>query len=340
MDRQLFVDEQNALKAIAEYMRQWFDTNVNYSTSTKRDQQTFFQKEALNSEENAFWDSCIQEFTSRVCNVNHLWDTPERFSKDEDDGTNSDSIIRTEIEESSSRYVVDDPIELIEWLRDELTDFYDFTNTQKRVIKGTLNSLREQVKAYMGKNREEHPTEILSKPINLNGLKHMLNLRDASTCSLLPYLLTAYTFNASLKKSRSFFNGKQLIKYISSTVSDDLVLDPTEAPKMRARIQSFSTVFSLKHCKEDLITLPSQETDSKVGVEPHLQRPQPVVAIVEEIADQERPKPYILYKEVLDQIFVIWCDIIESCGLPKNGQNNALNVDLASCRELYHFYTD
>lgn len=356
MNSQLCEEEQKALNAAADYMKRYFNKNVNYaSPKVKEKHDALLAEISLSPEESKFWDSCIQKFTARTQNIFHLWDMSERFIEEESDADiNSEDSIQSEVEDTDVIWADPSPVQLVEQFCDRLIESYNFTSEQEESIGSLLDDLRVKVEKYVCKSKKEELPGILLSSTDSMRLRHMLNLRSSSVCKLLPYLLTSYTFNVLSKSNHFFYQDSKLLEYICGTVQDDQILNSAEAPKWRDRIKSLSAVFSLKPYKDKLITLRTQNIDneenattdentneeSKVGNEIQHPRPKPAFAIAEEIADQEQPKPYILYKEILDQIFEIWCDIIENYGLPKNEQNNALNVDVASCRELYHFYTD
>lgn len=162
--------------------------------------------------------------------------------------------------------------------------------------------------------------------INFTFLPYMLDLQKKSIRELLPYLLTAYTFN--FWHCHFFYDDKDLIHYICFWERSSNRIDNIDAPKKRARIKKLGQVFSLKNCKDNLILLPKVESNT---------RPEPFYALFDGMDPQEIKSPYVRYKEILDYVFQIWCQVISECAPLTRVK---LHIDWESCQKLYSFYTN
>lgn len=339
MDDALIRKESEALKASVDYMVRWFNGSVSYDckkTSEKR------RKEVpiISKQADAFWTQCTESFKGEVVELldvwrSNSWNFDDKQEPDPCEGCDASDESATPAADTND---ADDPgsiwispLQNLEDAYDELKLWYDFTSEQVERLDDLFAQLQKTVGKSIdrvAKSRKLNGTTL--GRINFKYLSHMLNIERTEVQELLPYLLTAYTFN--FVENRFFDRGGRLISmiYPDNVESAELMVTSADAAKMRPSIKTLSKVFSLEKCKQALLSLDKSELSES-------ERHEPFFAIFDKI--YVKP-PYIRYKLVLDRAFDIWCGVIYEYA-PLAGINGfPSNIDWEACKKLYSSYTD
>lgn len=339
MDNDLMLKENAALKTSVDYMTKWFNGNVDYGRDKTRKIRR--QEMPIISEQvNAFWKQCTETFQSEVWELLDMWSSiagKSDANKESDTGEDRDTSEELTTLSSNMNGAVDagaiwiTPIQRLEEAYTNLIFAYNFTSDQERRLEELFDQFRKTAQKYvesLEKGRKLKGTTL--GRIDFKYLSHMLDIERTEVQELLPYLLTAYTFN--FVENRFFNRGGRLIPmiYPDNVESAELMVTSTDAAKMRPSIKTLSKVFSLEKCKQALLLLDKSELSES-------ERPEPFFAIFDKI--YVKP-PYIRYKPVLDRAFDIWCGVIYEYAPLAEINGFPSNIDWESCKALYSFYTD
>lgn len=169
-----------------------------------------------------------------------------------------------------------------------------------------------------------------NKSAHLDLLPYALNLRNKNIQELLPYLLTAYTYNSQWShlfneqendNIEDDFEMRRLKKIFT-----DCEIDPMETSKIWELIRSFSTLFTL-HGKY-LSRLIKREDDAATLYQEYL------------IRSYMKGVSYIKYRSILNKVFRAWCHAIyKSCEKCKVSELIE-TVNYQKSTKLYNFYTE
>lgn len=177
--------------------------------------------------------------------------------------------------------------------------------------------------------KKEH-LHMKNKSTHLDLLPYALNLQDKNIQELLPYLLTAYTYNSQWNH---LFN-----KQKNDNIADDFEMrrlkkifnnckiDPIETPKIGELIRSFSSLFALSG--NHLSRLIKREDDAQAAYHEYLIHP------------YMKGVSYIKYSSILNRVFRAWCRAIyKSCEKCKVLElKDAVNYQKST--KLYNLYTE
>ena len=337
--------EQEALDAIFSYMRDGLNQRIAYVKGKERGVGII----PISPQIQAFWDMCIQIFKQDLSQFDvKLKDDPETKNEAEDgseaEAETEDSLgtaTETGTEGSSKNEIIGhvrwlDPMEEFEDVYYNLKAAYCISNDQSLKLDEQFNRLCKKLERKRNDIRKPFHYSVLGE-IDFTYLPYMLNLQDEKICALLPYLLTAYTFN--FWASRFFSRGK-LIPLISCTESEvqevmlqnfgstGFDIDSADVAKKRYALKDLARVFSLENCEKTLIIPPKTNNED---------RPVPFPMLFE---TYEPKSSYVIYNIVLDCVFELWSDTILECASLAEIGGFPSNIDFKSCEKLYFDYTD
>ena len=137
----------------------------------------------------AFWKNCLGAFNKYISQIN---DSRFDFSTIEVDESPAKS------EQKSGSYKIEWELSSLDALRKAYSSvrkefLCDLKNGEIEEFDKIFNDFVEKVEAV-----KHEPLRIKYKEFHLDLLPKCINLSDKNVCELLPYLLTAYTFNSQI----------------------------------------------------------------------------------------------------------------------------------------------
>lgn len=314
---ELLCEEKQAITAIAENMGIIFNAHLDYKSSKIRLQAAEkMRKTVSNQDFSAFWEKCISSFNCHIESLNNEPVAQEIACDKNCYGADDFDDIEGETFDKISNYVVwyDSVDQLKECYRQVEEEFLQRT-TQRQECNKLFRKLCQQIEIARKTERPKRKVNLGRQ--NFEWLAKVINLQDQRVRELLPYLLTAYTFN--FWKCRFLYKEKKLLWQIFDATD----INTMDAPKIRKRIHEFSKIFSLALNIDELI---SSEDDD---------RPSVCMPISEEMKET----PHIKYRFLLDIIFSEWCTIVTQQANELAIYELSHDIDIAKCNLLYYHYT-
>lgn len=308
--------ERDAINAIQKSLKILLNGGINYNGRPKENWSVMRQNyiDSLKSYE-IFWGNCLESFRVYVDGLN------VESKQDED--------IFTNLQSQKKR-------KRIRW-HDDIDDFKElYKHIENTYLSGSpyqkkRERLFDQLFFEIGEALREKRTIVGNLKfgnLRLEFLPQMISLDDPDIRALLPYLLTAYTFNSC--DSKFFLPDKKLLQILLGKEKTSAI----EAPKQRKRIENFSNIFSLKNLKNpkgDEPYLICSNRDDYPYTEEEFNR------IKTEIKRQNIAA--LKYRVILNGVFRKWCEIVIEA-VKKSGTKDIENtVNLSQCTILYNFYT-
>lgn len=309
--------ERNAINAIQKSLKILLNGGINYNGRPKENWSAMRRSyiDSLKSYE-IFWSDCMESFRIYVDGLN------VELKQDEDIFTNSQP------EKKRKR---------IHWH----DDFDDFKELYRHIENTHLSGSPYQKKRERLFDQLFHEIgeALRKKRINVGNLKfgnlrleilpQIISLDDPDIRALLPYLLTAYTFNSC--DSKFFLPDKKLLPILLGKEETSAI----EAPKQRKRIENFSNIFSLKNIKNPKGGEPYLICDNRDDY-PHTEEEFNQIKI--EI--KRRNIVALKYRVILNDVFFRWCRIIRDSARECGIENLWEAVDVSKSTALYNYYTE
>ena len=330
-DAELISKEQATLNAIANHMTERLYGRVSYK-SQKRMKAN--KVPVISKQVQIFWGKCTCTFEEEVVGLfgrhdiklNKSSKLPKKRVSEEVDSKGES--LREEFMLAATSGGWKTPMAEFKRAYDDLISSYgidDDMQLQKLDESFLRFCLKVNNCAEHNEKKRQFKGSILG-PENLARLPYLLNLAEKNICRLLPYLLTAYTLKAW--NSRFLFKKRRLAQLICPIVgekADDI--DSTEASKLQQRIKPFSQIFSLEGCKEKELIIRTKL------------RPAPYLTLFDDISPVKVKTPCVRYKEVLDQVFEIWCKVVNEYAPLAEIEGFPSDIDWDACKKLYSYYT-
>lgn len=304
----LIVEENSAIEALASFMVRMFDASINWR-SEKKCKEAMSKRPKQAKAAKLFWDECIKKFEMYSATLSFEYVRESKLSDDL-----YDKVEKTKLKEISEIKISWlDEIEELEEIYDYFDRRYLFHSPLREECRELFYSLKTKLlEARQRDAKRFMPKAPLLGRVTLSYLSQIVDLKNSAVCELLPYLLTAFTSN--FWKSRLFYG--------YSTFSERAFegnADSTEAVLTRKQLESLSRSFSLAMSQDDFVYNKSKR---------------PSVTL------QLTKTPYIKNVNLLEDVFIEWCEIIPECAHRARLQRLEKNVNFDKCRMLFDYYVN
>lgn len=322
--------DETALNAVEKYILEELKAHTHYVSSKAKERQ---KKEmpVISKEIRLFWKKCMEAFEEEV--IHALYGRDFKLHTESMVKREKAPLVQIVSKNPDTGYSFwTAPMYSCMVAFAEVMQESNITLVQKENIIRLFTELRTKLEKYEERNaRQNELRGSILGSTNFIYLPYLLNLQEESIRGLLPYLLTAYTFNYW---NNRFFSGKtKLVPIICSTpLSKEYeLLDPSEAAKLRPNIKNLVKIFSLKDSKGKFVKFPDTKNDSCLA---------PLGSLFDGMEAKDIESPYIRYKKILDVVFDVWCKVVEECAPLAEIEGFPSNIDFKGCKELYFRYTN
>lgn len=313
---ELLCEESQAIEAIAANMKITFNAQLKYKALKSEFRAARKKSDGMSSQDfTAFWNECTNSFKEYIDNFNSDPDIQEIYDVDPDDIEEDDVIDvenNSEVNDCVSWY---DSIDQLKACYYQVEEDFLRKSPQHQNCNKLFSELCRKIEE--AKKVEKPTRKIEFGRYDFDCLEKVINLQNQYIRELLPYLLTAYTFN--FWRSRFFYRGSKLLDQVFNA-SD---IEAIDAPKIRGRIDKFSKIFGLNLYIDGLI---SKSDDDR----PSLDIP---------ISVDMKETPHIRYRALLNGVFSQWCTIVTDWANKLEIDELAQNINIAKCEALYRYYT-
>lgn len=254
MDDELHHKEAKTLEVISNYMELRLYTWVNYKNF-----KIAIEAHVISEKVREFWNDCIHAFEVNVIELFCRSDV-KLYKDNEPSSALESEVVKqkekspyegTQVDDEGSGWLT--PLAAFASAYDELIFSCGIEDPKLLNKMGKLfDKFCLKVDYYVERDKRKHQLNgsILGSD-NLKHLPYLLNLQERKIFTLLPYLLTAYTFNSW--NCRFLYKRQRLAQFICPTMGEKVEnIDSSEASKISQGIKPFCRIFSLEDCKKGI----------------------------------------------------------------------------------------
>lgn len=283
----------------------------------------------------AFWKNCLGAFDKYISKINN-----PRY----DYGTMEADKSSTKSKRKGKTHKLEWEFSSLDTLRNVYSSvqeefLFGLKDEEKDEFDKIFNDFVEKVKAVKHK-----PRRIEYKDFCLDLLPKCINLSDKNVCELLPYLLTAYTFNS---QTTHFFYRQKIDEEAARTgnifrrfpllFSEETI--STDVNKINELIGRFANNFTLSDCgKKGILWWKDERPDSEDG-NIYYNRDEKELLYEYRLQDYMEGVSYFKYRSLLNDAFMNWCKIVRDCSQNMTGMNLAGTIDYQKSLDLYNHHT-
>lgn len=330
--------ETSCIESISDFIKADVDGRTKYSQS-KRLIDSQEEKEAHDEvikAYKAFWKNCLGAFNKYISQIN---DSRFDFSTIEVDESPAKS------EQKSGSYKIEWELSSLDVLRKAYSSvrkefLCDLKNGEIEEFDKIFNDFLKKIESV-----KHEPRRIKYKEFRLELLPKCINLSDKNVCELLPYLLTAYTFNSQIthffyqqKENQQDSGDKDKLKRFPLLFSEG-TMSTAEAFKIRELISRFANNFTLSACVEKGIIGWEDETPDAEGGNTYYNRDETELLYEYRLQDYMKGFSYFKYRSLLNDAFMNWCRIVRDCAQNMTGMNLAGAINYQKSLDLYNHHT-
>lgn len=303
-------------KSICNYLIEGYRARAaKYTHEKSRNEGAFF---SLSPEIKEFWDVSTSKFEKYISDISKRYARKVGYKKPETRGKRpSSSWDEDPIQDFKKAFII-------------VEDLYLINSGHHKSCKDLFEKLIAEIEASTVPEIPQEPEKasVLGR-VHYRYIEKMLDISDDTICALLPFLLTAYTYN--FRYNRFMNRGSEIVE---GAFSDELV-DTAIKARIKGNLKALATRFFFP---QEGAKFPGSSSRLKY-IDAESMRPTPM----EYVAIEPRTYPSLKFREVLDSVFAIWCYIF--CLYIGDNDSEihkkvSEKVDIVLCTKLYLYYTD
>lgn len=286
-----------------------------YTHEKSRNESAFFN---LPPQTKEFWDVSTSKFEKYISDISKRYARRGGYKKTETRG------------KRPSSFWDEDPIQDFKKAFAIVEDIYLINSGHHKSCKDLFEKLIAEIEASTVPKIPQEPEKasVLGR-VHYRYIEKMLDISNDTICALLPFLLTAYTYN--FRCNRFMNRGSTMVE---GAFSDEGV-DTIYKKKIEENLTKLAAQFFFP---QERAKFPSSSSRLKY-IDAESMKPIPMAYV----AIEPRAYPSLEFREVLDSVFAIWCYIL--CLYKENNVSEihkkvSEKADIVLCTKLYLCYTD
>lgn len=303
-------------KSICNYLIEGYRARAaKYTHEKSRNEGAFF---SLSPEIKEFWNDSTSKFEEYILDISKRYAQGVGYQTPEARGKRTSSVWD------------DDPIQDFKKVFAVIEDRYLIKSGHHKSCTDLFQKLIAEIEASTVPEIPQEPekTSVLGR-VHYRYIEKMLDISNDTICALLPFLLTAYTYN--FRCNRFMNRGTTLVEGAFSDNDVDIIRKRKIEEELRILAAQF--FFPKEGTK-----FPHSSSRSKCK-DSESERPEPL----NYPPIEPREYPSLKFREVLDTVFAIWCYIL--CLYIGDNDSEihkkvSKRVDIVLCTKLYLYYTD